>query len=190
MLLLLYGAAITAFAQERRADYTAEFPILILFCTFFLALLSASTHLMITFFTLSGASLVLYVLMLAQGAQPRAQDVAVRYFVQSSLSTLIVLFGLMGIFMLAGTGYYTEVMLALGGEQSVENFSALTIFVAMLLTGLLFKLSSFPGHFWAPDTYEGVSTAVLAIFAVAVKAAVLVALIRLLLTPLENLSAI
>jgi NADH:ubiquinone oxidoreductase subunit 2 (subunit N) len=53
----------------------------------------------------------------------------------------------MGIFMLAGTGYYAEVMLALGNEHSVENFSALTIFVAMLITGLLFKLSSFPGHF-------------------------------------------
>jgi NADH-quinone oxidoreductase subunit N len=52
----------------------------------------------------------------------------------------------------------------------------------------LFKLSAFPGHAWASDTYEGLPTAVLAMFIVSVKVAVMLAFTRLLTLALADFS--
>jgi NADH-quinone oxidoreductase subunit N len=51
--------------------------------------------------------------------------------------------------------------------------------VVFVVVGFAFKVSAFPFHTWAPDTYEGAPTPVTAFLAVASKTAGFVALLQL-----------
>ncbi len=63
-----------------------------------------------------------------------------------------------------------------GGERMVLALAAL-----MIGTGLAFKLSAFPFHFWCPDVFEGASAEVDAFLSVASKAGALGLLVRVCL---------
>jgi NADH-quinone oxidoreductase subunit N len=189
LIILYYGACVTWFANKPRAALAIEFPVLILFCSFFLGLLATSTHLMSTFFALAGASLVLYVLIISEAIYHKTQDVVVRYFTQSSFSTLLALYGLLGFYMIAHSGQYGQLAIIFSVHADQKNVAALLGLITILVVvGFLFKLSAFPGHAWAPDTYEGLPTAVLAMFIVSVKVAVLLAFTRLLTSALSDFS--
>ncbi len=56
---------------------------------------------------------------------------------------------------------------------------AVTLGIIFVIVGFAFKVSAFPFHTWAPDTYEGAPTPVSAFLAVASKAAGFVALMNL-----------
>jgi NADH-quinone oxidoreductase subunit N len=54
--------------------------------------------------------------------------------------------------------------------------------MALVASGLIFKVSAVPFHMWTPDVYEGAPTPVTAMFAVAPKIAALALLVRLLMS--------
>ena len=55
----------------------------------------------------------------------------------------------------------------------------ITLGIMLVVVGFAFKVSAFPFHTWAPDTYEGAPTPVTSFLAVASKAAGFVALLQL-----------
>jgi NADH-quinone oxidoreductase subunit N len=58
--------------------------------------------------------------------------------------------------------------------------SVVVVGIIFVIVGFAFKVSAFPFHTWAPDTYEGAPTPVTAFLSVASKAAGFVALMNLL----------
>jgi len=61
------------------------------------------------------------------------------------------------------------------GAEAVPS-AAITVGVIFVLVGFAFKVSAFPFHTWAPDTYEGAPTPITAFLSVASKTAGFVAL--------------
>ena len=59
--------------------------------------------------------------------------------------------------------------------------------VALIATGLAFKISIAPFHQWTPDVYQGAPTPITAFMAVATKAAAFVALVRMFDVPLGSI---
>jgi NADH-quinone oxidoreductase subunit N len=57
--------------------------------------------------------------------------------------------------------------------------------IVFVLSGLAFKISAAPFHMWTPDVYQGASTPVTALFAMAPKAAAVAVLCRLVTGPLS-----
>src|SRR5262249_40529079 len=62
------------------------------------------------------------------------------------------------------------------------NAGLVLVASALLLVGLLFKVSAVPFHAWTPDAYEGAPTPATGFMAVAVKSAAFAVLMRVLLT--------
>ncbi len=68
-----------------------------------------------------------------------------------------------------------------GGPGPKVNNALVLVAAALVITGLLFKVSAVPFHMWTPDAYEGAPTPATGYMAVVVKSAAFAVLLRVLL---------
>jgi len=141
--------------------------------TFFALILVTSNHLIILYVALEGISLLAFVLA-AYTKTSTSVESGVKYFLQSSFASIILLVGIAAIFV--GTQEFG--FLAIRYELLDEPLTQLTVAGFMLVTiAFLFKVSAFPGHFWSPDVYRGPLTSIVNVFAVGIKLAAFCGLI-------------
>jgi NADH-quinone oxidoreductase subunit N len=119
---------------------------------------------------LSLPAFALIVLGRAKGAAPEG---AFKYLVLSSVASALILFG-------ASLAYGLSGSLGIGPFVEVAAHGSLQAQAAMLLVlaGLFLKAAVFPFHGWAPDAYAAAPLPVTALMASVVKAAVVLAIVR------------
>jgi NADH-quinone oxidoreductase subunit N len=138
------------------------------------AMLAAGAgDLMTIFLGIELASLALYCLC-AFASRAAARESALKYLILSSTTSGFLLYGMALLFGATGS----VALAALSTSPASHAFFALGI--GMFFVGLAFKLSLVPFHVWAPDVYEGAPLPVTAFMSVAVKAAVLAVLARVI----------
>lgn len=135
----------------------------------------------VTFFlTLEASSLfVALLLMLGSPRQASSARNALKYLIQSGLSGVIVLWGLVLLYIQTGSFHYDAVAHALATPDGLWG----KLGVGLVLSGLLFKLGLFPFTFYLPEIYQHASRPVLAFVATASKLAAAVALVCLMSQP-------
>lgn len=152
---------------------------LFLFSVTGMLLFPASNDLLIMFIALEVMSLPLYLLAgMARRRRLLSQEASLKYFLLGAFASAFFLYGAALIYGYAGTidlGGIALAMSAKPGEQTL-----LLIGLAMLVIGLLFKVSAVPFHQWTPDVYQGAPTAVTGFMAATVKIAAFGALLRVL----------
>lgn len=132
------------YMREHRR-HLLEFPIMVALTTFFMVLLVSSNHLMSAFFCLVGFSLGLYVLVIFDGDKKASREAALKYYYLSSLSSGLILYGILLIYSLTGRGQFDSLLQFFAAGQ-FKGSPIIALAVVFLLVGFFFKLSSFPGH--------------------------------------------
>lgn len=178
---------VVAWMSKRQAQKTQRLPLeyygLLTAATLCLMLFVKASNFVMLFLTLEVSSLFIALLLaLGAPAQPNAPRNALKYLIQSGLSGVIMLWGLVFIYIQAGSFQYETVSLALAGAQTVWA----KVGVALVLSGLLFKLGLFPFSFYLPEIYQNASRPVLGFIASSSKFATSVALICLMAQPLRG----
>ena len=115
-------------------------------------------------------------------------EASLKYLLFGALASGIMLFGFSLIFGLTGTLDFPLLLkhshLLLAREGSGLLFpgfgTAFLLSLVLVLTGLAFKISMAPFHFWTPDAYEGAPVPVAALLSVGPKAAGLALWLRLM----------
>ena len=167
----------------RNYDKTAfEFPILILFSTLGMALMVSANDLLSLYLAIELQSLPLYVLATFNRSDAYSSESGVKYFILGALSSGLLLYGSSLIYGFTGTIFFNEINSSVLSTDSI----GITIGLAFLLAGIIFKISAVPFHMWAPDVYQGSSTPVTSFFACVPKMAAIIVLIRLLYVPFDN----
>ncbi|HET7103596.1 MAG TPA: NADH-quinone oxidoreductase subunit N, partial [Terracidiphilus sp.] len=92
-----------------------------------------------------------------------------------SFATAFLLYGIALTFGATGTTQIYEIAQLAPG---VQNHSMLAAALALMLVGILFKVSAAPFHVWTPDVYEGAPTPVVALLSTAPKVAAFALLLR------------
>jgi len=108
-------------------------------------------------------------------------EAGAKFILLAALSSGIMLFGISLIYGSTGSIYYVD-MLGLM-QINMLQLVALTFF----LSGLAFKISLVPFHFWTADVYEGAPTNVAAYLSVISKGASIFVLILLLFTVFKEM---
>jgi NADH-quinone oxidoreductase subunit N len=126
--------------------------------------------LLIIFATLSVSGYAL----VAQPGTPRASEASVKYVVQGSVATGLLVLGLAVLLGLNGT---TSNILFLSEALATEYASPVMFAAGMLAAAYAFKLGAFPFHSWTPDSYEAAPPASSAILASAPKLATVLSLL-------------
>jgi NADH-quinone oxidoreductase subunit N len=160
---------------------------LFLFAVGGMLLFPASNNLLLMFVALEVMSLPLYLLAgMARRRRLLSQEAALKYFLLGAFSSAFFLYGAALLYGYAGSLNLNEIAAAISGKT--DNNTLLVIGIAMLLVGLLFKISAVPFHQWTPDVYQGAPTPVTGWMAATVKVAAFGALVRVLYVALPGVA--
>ena len=158
--------------QHHRGEYFA----LMVFGAVGMCLLTSAVELLVVFIALEISSISTYILAGFRKHTGKSPEAAIKYFLLGSFATGFMLYGVALIFGATGSTQIAEIAAKIPHASSPLVLAAF----AMLMVGVLFKVSAAPFHVWTPDVYEGAPSPVVALLSTAPKAAAFALLIRLL----------
>ncbi len=171
----------------RHSHHQGEYYALISFGAVGMCLLTSAIELLVVFIALEISSISTYILTGYRKQTARGPEAAIKYFLLGSFATGFLLYGIALIFGATGTTQIFEVARILPGAQ---NQALVLAAMALMLVGILFKVSAAPFHIWTPDVYEGAPTPVVALMSTAPKAAAFALLLRVLYEIFPHLRSI
>lgn len=158
-----------------RDDFSGvEFPILLLSSLYGACLMQSADSFLTLFLGLEILSLPVYVLVLLAYRRPQSAEAALKYLVLGGTASAMLLMGVSLLYGSTGTMGIANFSAALGSADAMARAAVVLVLLAFFLKGAIV-----PFHAWAPDAYEAASVPVTAYMAVIVKAAVLLAAVRL-----------
>ena len=177
-LVLTFGTIIVVImAQswaETRQRIAGEFYMLILSTLLGMFVMMSSGNFLLFFLGLEMASVPL-ACMVAFDKNRNSAEGAAKYILVATFSSGVMLFGISFIYAATGTLYFGDVADKLTAEP-------LTIMgLAFFFSGLGFKISLVPFHFWTADTYQGAPTPVTGYLSVISKGAAAITLCIILM---------
>jgi NADH-quinone oxidoreductase subunit N len=179
--------------ENRAADYHA----CLLLMVAGMGLSAAANELVTLFLALELTSIPTYLILYfgknrqaEGGLDAPAQEAALKYFLLSIFSSALTLFGFSYLYGLAGTtnlpGLADAFRRASDLIASVDNPAPSPLMgmgmvaLVMVVAGLGFRMTAVPFHFYAPDVYQGTTTANAAVLAFVPKVAGFAAIVRVL----------
>lgn len=143
-----------------------------------MVLMASARDLITVFVALELLSIPAYMLASWRKRDLKSNEAGLKYYLMGVFASAIMLYGMSLLYGGAGSTLLTDINDAVSVDGSP---SAIVVMgVIFVIIGFAFKVSAFPFHTWAPDTYEGAPTPVTAFLSVASKAAGFVALLNLL----------
>lgn len=134
--------------------------------------LASANELVTLVLTIELVTMPAYVLIGYRRDKPRGLEGALKYFLLSMLTSLVMLYGMS--FLYGITGSTRLETLDLTGSGALALLAVLLTFV-----GLFAKLSAAPFHYWAPDAYEGAESWTVSFVSTIPKLAGAIATVRL-----------
>jgi NADH-quinone oxidoreductase subunit N len=162
-----------------------EFYGLLLWSAVGAMVLAKADHLVVVFVALELLSISLYVLNAFHRESGVSLEAGWKYLVVGAFASAFLLFGIALLY--GATGSFSLRTLAqLVATQPLFDKPLLLTGLALILTGLGFKLALVPFHAWAPDVYQGAPTPVTAFLSVVPKGAALIVLARVVASVLPQ----
>ena len=179
-LILAAGFAVTVLAagyMGERSGQREEFYLLLLLATLGCLVLVASSHFVSLFLGLELLTVSLYVMIAYPRADRRSLEAGVKYLILAAASSAFLLFGMALVYAELGTMEFGRMAAVLTSRVDLDQ-RLLLAGLAMMVTGIGFKLAVVPFHMWTPDVYEGAPAPVTAFVATASKGAMFALLLR------------
>jgi NADH-quinone oxidoreductase subunit N len=166
-----------ALSQQRFHEYRyPEYFALFLFMVAGFQFMVSSDNLILIFIGLETASMSLYPLI-AMHNRDRSTEAAIKYFTMGALAAGFFAFGSMIFYALTGSvelGQISQILVA----SNFENMPIILLGVVFMIGALGFKITLVPFHIWAPDVYEGSTSAMAGFMSIVPKIAAFVVALR------------
>jgi NADH-quinone oxidoreductase subunit N len=180
-----FTAAVSSYAafgsKEIETKSRMEFSLLLLCITIGMGFMALASNLLVLYMGIEMVSIVSFVMAGFRRDNLRSNEASFKYLVFGGVASGLMIYGFSLIYGLTGSLSYPQVTAYL--NQAQGNFGLIFwIGLVLVYSGLAYKISAFPMHFWAPDVYEGAPTPVVTFFSVGPKAAGFAALLRMILT--------
>ena len=177
-MVLTFGTLIVVIMAdswvETRQRVAGEFYMLILSTLLGMFVMMSSGNFLLFFLGLEMASVPL-ACMVAFDKTRNSAEGAAKYILVATFSSGVMLFGISFIYAATGTLYFDDVAAKITAEP-------LTIMgLVFFFSGLGFKISLVPFHFWTADTYQGAPTPVTGYLSVISKGAAAITLCTILM---------
>ena len=184
---------------EKTKRLAGEFYMLILSTLLGMYIMMSSANFLLFFLGLETASVPLACLVAFDKWKQNSAEGAAKYILVATFSSGVMLYGISFIYAAAGTLYFGDVAAALAAlmdGQIVETACGTTAFqspalavmgLVFFFSGLGFKISLVPFHFWTADTYQGAPTPVTGYLSVISKGAAAITLCIILMKVFQPL---
>ena len=152
-----------------------EFYMLVISTLLGMYMMMSAGHFLLFFLGLEMASVPMACLVALNKLRKESAEGAAKFILTASFSSGVMLYGISFIYAATGSLYFNDTVANL-------TISPLTIVgLAFFFSGLGFKISLVPFHFWTADTYQGAPTAVTGYLSVVSKGAAAFALMTILM---------
>ncbi len=165
-----------AFATRENSGHAGEYFALILFGAVGMMLMTCSTELLMVFIGLEISSISTYILAGFRKGKATGAESAIKYFLLGSFATAFFLYGIALAFGATGSTSIPVIADRLANANTTPTLAFLAL--AMIVIGMLFKVSAAPFHVWTPDVYQGAPAPVVGLMSTAPKAAAFAVLLR------------
>jgi NADH-quinone oxidoreductase subunit N len=171
---VILALAIPVLLLSRDDLAETRFYVLLLSSLYGVCFMLAADSFLTLFLGFELMSLPVYVMVMLAYRGPRSAEAALKYLVLGGVASASLLMGASLIYGSSGSLSYPAFTAALASTDAVALAG-----VALIVAAFFLKAAVVPFHAWAPDAYEGASVPVTAYMAAIVKAAVLLAAVRL-----------
>ena len=185
--IVLVALLLAMDALPEDTHHQGEYYALIVFGAVGMCLLTAAIELLLVFIALEISSISTYILAGYRKEDGKGPEAAIKYFLLGSFATGFLLYGIALAFGATGTTQVYELAHAI---PNAANHPLVLASLALMLVGILFKVSAAPFHVWTPDVYEGAPSPVVALLSTAPKAAAFALLLRVLYEVFPSLHAL
>ncbi len=185
-VILALGAMIVCvmaktWIQHSAMRFEGEFYMLLLSTLLGMYFMMSSGHFLLFFLGLETASVPLACMVAFDKWKKNSAEAAAKYILVATFSSGVMLYGISFIYAAAGTLYFSDV-------AAIITASPLAIMgMVFFFSGLGFKISLVPFHFWTADTYEGAPTPVTGYLSVISKGAAALTLCIILMKVFQPL---
>ncbi|MBP7767674.1 MAG: NADH-quinone oxidoreductase subunit N [Prevotella sp.] len=179
--ILAFGTLIV-FIQSRewlQRDDTSfkegEFYLLVIATLMGMNMMVSANHMLLFFLGLEMASVPMACLVAFDKYRHQSAEAGAKFILTATFSSGVMLYGISFLYGAAGTLYFDDMVSTLTGTpMSIVG-------MVFFFSGLAFKISLVPFHFWTADTYQGAPTAVTGYLSVVSKGAAAFALCTILM---------
>ncbi|OPX27091.1 MAG: NADH-quinone oxidoreductase subunit N [Campylobacteraceae bacterium 4484_166] len=179
-LIILVGSGLfvlLALSQSRFHEYRyPEYFALFLFMVAGFQFMVSSDSLILIFVGIETASMSLYTII-AMHNRDKSIEAAIKYFTLGALGASFFAFGSMILYGVSGTVELAK-MAEVFSSTGFANYPYILLGTVFIIAALGFKLSLVPFHIWAPDVYEGSSSALAGFISIVPKIAAFVVALR------------
>jgi len=145
--------------------HQGEFHLLVVSTLLGMYMMMSSGHFLMFFLGLEMASVPMACLVALDKLKKTSAEAAAKYILTATFSSGVMLYGISFLYGAAGTLYFDDMAARIGATP-------LTIMgLVFFFSGLGFKISLVPFHFWTADTYQGAPTPVTGYLSVVSKGA-------------------
>lgn len=178
-LLINISAILTCLLSFRNTkDHVSEYFGFLVAIVFGAHLLIMTTNFLMIFISVEIISISSYVLA-GYAFDKKSAEGSLKYFLFGSVAAAVMLYGFSFLYGLTGSVDFTSEEFIRTMINAQNALAHLAMF--FVLTGFLFKISSAPMHFWAPDVYDSAPAPVVAFFSTVPKLAGLTILLKFFL---------
>ena len=178
-MVLTFGTFIVVIMAEswaaKQQRIAGEFYMLILSTLLGMFMMMSSGSFLLFFLGLEMASVPLACMVAFDRHRKESAEGAAKYILVATFSSGVMLFGISFIYAATGTLYFDDVCAA------VSNSPLCIMGLVFFFSGLGFKISLVPFHFWTADTYQGAPTPVTGYLSVISKGAAAITLCTILM---------
>lgn len=185
--ILTFGALVVLIMSHlwaSRADVrknAGEYAELVISTLLGMFMMVSSGNFLMFFLGLEMASVPMACLVAFDKYKKNSAEGGAKYIITATFSSAVMLYGISFIYGSTGTLYYDDVMRRIAFfAQYKSQVPMLIMGLVFFFSGLGFKLSLVPFHFWTADTYEGAPTPVTGYLSVCSKGAAAFALMTIL----------
>lgn len=165
-------------SREDTRTREGEFYMLILSTLLGMYVMMSAGHFLMFFLGLEMASVPMGCLVAFDKKRNNSAEGAAKFILTATFSSGVMLYGISFIYGSCGTLYFDDVASALkNSDHLLMNIMGLVFF----FSGLGFKISLVPFHFWTADTYQGAPTTVTGYLSVISKGAAAFTLVTVLM---------
>ena len=203
-VILSFGTLIVVIMAQPWVEKTerlaGEFYMLLISTLLGMFFMMSSGNFLLFFLGLETASVPLACMVAFDKWKKNSAEGAAKYILVATFSSGVMLYGISFIYAAAGTLYFDDVATALavlmdgkivdmahGGIPVMQSPALAIMGMVFFFSGLGFKISLVPFHFWTADTYEGAPTPVTGYLSVISKGAAALTLCIILMKVFQPL---
>ena len=173
-IILTFGTFIVVVMSEPWLEnearrYAGEFHLLVLSTLLGMYIMMSSGSFLIFFLGLETASVPMACLVAFDKYKKKSAEAAAKYILVATFSSGVMLYGISFIYAATGTLYFDDAANMLSSNYWASPLQIMGL--VFFFSGLAFKLSLVPFHFWTADTYEGAPTPITGYLSVCSKGA-------------------